>query len=392
MMKKMIALALAAVLLLGILPGCNAEESVLTHIAVVGAAHSNSMGLPLTGDTTTALVEQLCRSGGQLTLVTTEGVPRVVNTVSVERPDTSLTAKRQQTIINGNGQKILAWIEKHAVASTPELDVLGALQKGARALAGQDGKRYLILCSTLLSTAGPMDFRNDLLNADPAEIVDALDANSEIPDLKGVDVIVIGAGDVCIQELSSKDKQKLHDIWQNLLERTGAASVTFASELPGEAVSGLPYISIVGTGTADEEKLPEPVILDPQSVSFVANQAVFLDAAAAKRALEPIAELLLEHPDFKILLVGCTASGTEFTKVLSQQRADACMALLTDEYQVPAHQIVALGMGFENPWHVEDRDPDGNFNENAALNRKTVIMNYNSQEAEQILASIEEVA
>ena len=389
MMKKATTLILAAILLLGTLTGCSAEDTPMTHIAVVGADHANSMELPLTGESTTRLVDQMCRTGGQLTLITTEGQPKVVDTVKTDKPDSSLTTNRQDKIVEANTRKILSWMERKAIATTPELDVLSAVQKGARALAGQEGSRYMILCSTLLSTVDPLDFRNNLLDADPAEIADKLEEMGEIPDLKGVEVIVIGAGDVHNQTLTAKDRQKLLAIWQLILQRAGAESITFSSELPADAVAELPYISLVNTDPA--AYLSGPVTLDSQAVSFLPDQAVFLDPAAAKAALEPIAQLLLEHPELRILMVGCTASGSEYTKVLSQQRADACAALLTDGYGVSASQIVTLGLGSENPWHVDDLNPDGSFNENAALNRKTVVMDYNSPEAQQIVASVEEV-
>ena len=44
--------------------------------------------------------------------------------------------------------------------------------------------------------------------------------------------------------------------------------------------------------------------------------------------------------------------------------------------------MISIGLDYENPWHVTDRDAKGNFMENFAKENRTVrIIDQNSEEA-----------
>lgn len=144
--------------------------------------------------------------------------------------------------------------------------------------------------------------------------------------------------------------------------------------------------------TASENDLvfEVPFELNSTQVMFVANKAQFLNEGDAKAALQPVADVILAHPDHPILLAGTTATdGTQEQCVaLSQQRADAVKNLLVSAFGVPASQLQTAGLGYEkDPFtRGQDIDVNGNFVESeAAKNRRVVVLDANDPIAQQIL-------
>lgn len=133
-----------------------------------------------------------------------------------------------------------------------------------------------------------------------------------------------------------------------------------------------------------------PFELNSTQVMFQINQAVFLNEADAKKALEPVAEIILAHPDHPILLAGTTATdGTQASCVdLSNRRAAAVKELLVSEFGVPESQLLTVGLGYENDPFVrgKDRDANGNFVETeGAKNRRVVVLDAADPIAKEIL-------
>ena len=147
-----------------------------------------------------------------------------------------------------------------------------------------------------------------------------------------------------------------------------------------------------GSLTVEEEPLvfETPFELNSTQVMFVANEAAFLDEEAAKAALQPVAEVILAHPDHPILLAGTTATeGDQAGCVeLSNLRAAAVKDLLVSAFGVPEDQLQSVGLGYEADPFVrgQDRDANGNFIESeAAKNRRVVVMDANDPIAQELL-------
>lgn len=92
-----------------------------------------------------------------------------------------------------------------------------------------------------------------------------------------------------------------------------------------------------------------PFELNSTQVMFKAESDAFLDEAAAKEALKPVAEVILAHPDHSILLAGTTATdGDQQARVdLSNRRAAAVKNLLVSAFGIPEDQLTTIGLGFE---------------------------------------------
>ena len=142
--------------------------------------------------------------------------------------------------------------------------------------------------------------------------------------------------------------------------------------------------------TVEELVFEEPFSLDETQIMFVSNKAIFVDEEAAKAALAPVAEVILAHPDHPILLAGTTATDGEQESCvrLSSQRAEAVKNLLVSAYDVPADQLLTVGLGYAaDPFpRGQDRDSKGNFVESEAVkNRRVVVLDANDPTAQAIL-------
>lgn len=149
-----------------------------------------------------------------------------------------------------------------------------------------------------------------------------------------------------------------------------------------------------GAATVEQEPLvfETPFELNSTQVMFKAESDAFINEEAAKEALKPVAEVILAHPDHKILLAGTTATdGSQQARVeLSNRRAAAVKGLLVSAFGVPEDQLLTIGLGFEADPFVrgQDRDANGKFVESeGAKNRRVVVMDVNDPIAQELLNS-----
>ena len=329
------------------------------HLAVVAGEAANSPTHDYTGEVLSSLLTALCRQGGHLTLVEADGAPYLLYSEAVAAPDASLTGNKQDQIVQAQAAQAAAFLTENAVPKTAEVDFVAALDLAARGLyAAFNG----------LSTAGPMDFTQNLLRADPEAVADALEAQGNLVDLSGVHVVLTGLGDVAGEQapLTLSAKENLQAIWQAYLTRCGAASVTFPGEYStGQAPAGAPAVTPVPvlqdeplSFLAQEGGL---VLDDTSPLRFVGDEATYLDEAAAQETLAPVAEALRANPQQQVLIVGTTASlpGQEAAcQALSQARAETVQATLIELGVSPA-QLATLGLGrrVEHPRILQAVEP-----------------------------------
>ncbi len=133
-----------------------------------------------------------------------------------------------------------------------------------------------------------------------------------------------------------------------------------------------------------------PFEINDTQIQFVAEKAIFVDEAQAKKVLEPVANAILEHPKNSVLIAGTTATdGKQASRVqLSNKRAAAVKNLLTTVYNVPESQLKTVGLGYEaDPFERgQDRDSNGNFVESEGRkNRRVVVLDADDPIAKEIL-------
>lgn len=371
-----------------LLTGCGDRQEDSVSLAVVAGIHSNAGVISQNSTSLYQVVYDACASYGEVTLIRCDGAPAAYFQAAIAPPDvTGLSSNRLHTRAQSYTEQILAQLD-NAAAVTGELDTLQALRLAGQALSAAAGPKELLVLDTGLSTCGYLNFTNGLLEAEPEAVVSALREAAALPDLTGISVTWSYLGQVADPQepLTPAQQKNLENVWRQVLLAAGAAEVTFAPDFANRtANTGLPAVSLVETSAQNlSVDLPQ---LDQRQVTFVGDSARFLDEEAANQAILEVASFLEEHPSLEVYVVGTTASGDEAVcRELSRQRALAVCQVLQDQ-GVEESRLTPLGLGFSDPWHVEDRDTNGTLVEDLAQqNRKVLILDRNSAEAGQLAA------
>ena len=120
---------------------------------------------------------------------------------------------------------------------------------------------------------------------------------------------------------------------------------------------------------------------------FVGDSDAFADEDTAIEVISPVAEYMLAHPELELLLAGTTAGDgtTRYSLELSLSRATAVRQVLV-RLGVEAERIRTIGLGCDDPWHLHGVGTQGAL---AAQNRKVVLLDADSQLAQQLLSQAE---
>ena len=404
MKKLLLSLLFVMVMSLGLLTGCSNTDNSEIALAVVVGKHGNSMEIPLNAPSIKEAIYNSCYTYGSVAFVSVDGNPKVYYQANIPEPEVGgLTENKKQSIANGYTEQLLREIQ-HAYPEVAEVDTLKAIQQAAFTLQGssESADKVMVIMDSGLSTVGYLDFTKSLLEADVQSIVEALKEAEAIPNMQDASVVWMFIGQTASpqQELSERQKKKLQEIWTAILLEGGAKEVTFASDIASELSEELfPGVSLVDVeersiNVDTEERIPveiiidepiETVVLDNTSVQFVGDKAVFVDKEVAMSHIKELAEQLLMHPDNKVYVIGTTASGNrEFCNQLSIDRAQTVTDALI-VMGVPESQLIPMGLGFEDPWHIDDLDDSGRQIESQACqNRKVLIVDVNGNDAKKL--------
>jgi len=352
--------------------------------AVSGRSNSPEPGLPqAVQDATVSVLTRAVDEGYEprVTLVNVDGRPVSAGseTFSSDAGNGIAAEDDRNQFLNGFGEAVTG-----LRAQTPEVDVLTALDLAGRSAGsgGQGGNRpgTVVLVDSGLSTVAPLDFRQrGLLDAPPAETVDALRANNALPGLQGETVVLAGLGDVAEPQpaLSPAQRSSLVALWTAIATAGGASCVAVVDEpRGGDAPSDAPAVSVVDVPPPPTITPGQATALpDDNSVGFQPDTAEFRDRNAARAVLTPFAQFLTESPSRRIALTGTSArAGTEAGQVdLSTRRAEAVKALLV-ELAAPADRISTRGVGSRFPGYVNDVGPGGRQLPGPASANRTVIV------------------
>lgn len=374
------------------------EKAAVCYII---ASTANSKGLnfnsPLVQDTVYSTV----RNYGFIAVVNADGNPEIVHAASYDLDDKYKSASKEKLDMDARSKATNIVLSMQSiVADDPEIDYLESLRLAVRTLSSLSGydSKSIVMIGTGLSTAGVMNFSNNLISAEPETIVNLLNEKSEIPDFTGVTVYSQQLGDVAApqQELTSAQRIKLERIYGGIVETGGgtfiyndiiANPVDETKQYPSVTPVNLPSdtpISFEEVVFEEDNIFEEPVFLTEEKIGFVADKAVFLNLDEANETLQPVAEYLAKHPSVSIVLAGTTAGDkdSDFTLSLSRQRAETVKNALV-ELGVNADRIIAIGLGSEkDPWHVYNAGYDGAA---ASANRKVVLLDASSGRAVSIL-------
>lgn len=379
----------------------DAATDVPEAVAIVIGNHGCSRELNLNSPSVKRVVTGAVDTEGFISIISVDGTPDLIaeGSFAIEErfrnADASLLAREAQT------KAVNLLMELSEVrANTPEVDTLEAIRLAGRTLsdAPEGANKTILVIDTGLSTTGLLPFGNNLLSAEPSLIADMLEEKQALPDLTGTHVIWQQLGDVGApqEDLTPKQRSRLKSVWVEILTRSGATceildsvpnSGTLSDNLPEVSIVEFPdELPIYFEETLDSGSTAfyEPVVLDESRVQFIPDSSEYLDRSAAETVIAPIAEFMLAHEDISLLLVGTTAGDgqTDKTLALSQSRANTVRNTLIS-FGVSGSRIVALGMGSEDPWHIDGLGT-GDL---ASPNRKVVILDVDSDAAKDLLGS-----
>ena len=409
-MKKAISLvrvcALTLVMLI-CLAGCRADASAPPEekaaVCYVLANTACSQGLNLSSPLVQDTVYDTIRNYGYISVVNADGAPDVVlaNSYDIDARYKSASQERLDMDARSKAANLLGGMQS-VIACDPEVDYMAALNLAVRSLSSLEGytSKTIVVIGTGLSTAGVLDFQNNLLSADPGTVVELLGEKDEIPDFSGITVYWQQMGDVALpqESLTAAQRNTLQQIYGGLVEAGGGtfvyndiiaspvnAEVSYPAVTPVDLPADTPIRYDPELLSSDEGVLPEPIVLTEEQVRFVGDQAEYLRPEEAEDVLRPIADFLTDS-QATVLLCGTTAGdeNSSFSLELSQARAEAVRDTLI-QLSVDPHQIIAVGLGCGDPWHVYGVGCDSAA---AAGNRKVVLLDASSQTARDILAGV----
>lgn len=382
MLTRMAAMVAAGSLVVGLLAGCSvipskdgaADNAVATDTALI---LTQGDGMPALTNAEEFLNSVNVTPGGSAGLVVADGKPFAVGP---QRFDRVMNNDIQQARADKTARYQLVEAVQGAAATTPESDLISAISLASRMLsAGTADTKVMVIRHSGVNTAASLPMQDlDLLNSDPAKLLDQLDAAAMLPQLNGVAVEFYGLGDVAGSQgtLSAQQIQWLKSFWQGFFDRTGAANVTFHSDIvSGDAltVNGHTVTPLAVAGA------PTFIKVSAEQVAFQPDSTTFLDEAAARAALIGLAEQL-KGTSAHYIVAGSTAhvdnASREGAQALSLARAQAVRDVLV-EAGVPADRFTCLGLGNE---------PTSVRSANEPENRCTYVVADTTAQAAEFLA------
>lgn len=402
-MKKLLAVVLTVSMLMITLlmftgcSGAKADETKRAVCFVVGNT-ANSEGLNLKSKLISDTVYDVIKNYGFIAAVSVDGNPEIVFMNDYNIKDKYKNASEERLAMDAEEKQYNTLIAiQGIVANDEEVDYYKALTLAVETLAPLDGydSKEIIVLGTGLSTTGIMDFRNNLLSAEPETVVDQLEERKAIPDFSEMTVSWQHLGKVAYpqQSLTPSQLSRLEELYECLVTRGGGkfdpkdmpTNPIEQADYPAVSLVELPSDVPIAFEMQNSMDFNTPVSLSEEQVTFVADKADYLKPDEATATIKPIAEYMLhEDTTITLLLVGCIAGDTnsDFGDKLSQNRANKVKSTLV-ELGVPESRLIAKGMGCSDPWHVKGAGYEGKL---ASQNRKVVLLDATSETAKQILS------
>lgn len=220
----------------------------------------------------------------------------------------------------------------------------------------EEGANIVVIGSGL-SDSGDLDFAHDEILTSEAAREKAIQAIKDKykDSLRGYNVIFYGLGDtVSPQEnLSNRQKGIVRDVYERVIRGLGGTVKTETKDVGGDSSIETEYV----VSTTDTGCGQIGLIFDNDSIKFVADQAEYVDAQAAKTALSQIKTIYDKYTTGikSIQIDGYIAHyGNGQAESLSGERASKIKSTLID-LGIPENIINAAGKGF-GPYNEPEKD------------------------------------
>lgn len=402
MNTKIAVVIVGIVMVVGILTGCAGEVSAVADnppkaLAILVGNHQCSKELNLNSPLILDEVVDTIAKFGFVSVISVDGTPSLITADSYDIPDQYKKAAPTKLHADAENKAHNLMMQISGVkADDPEVDTLEAIRIAVRSFASapERAQKTIIIVDTGWSTTGLMNFGNNLINAEPEAIADMLLEKQAIPNLEGITIVWQQLEDVASpqQELSPSQSLALEATWRAVIE-SGGGTFICSETVPNSGVigDGLPGVSTIELQEEspvffDEEiiskagmSFEEPVIFGEEKIRFKGDSNEYDNPTSAKASIEPVAEYMVENPEFNLLLIGTTAGDddSEFAQELSYERANAVRTSLVD-MGIDDERIKVIGQGSHDKWHIYGAGTTGEL---AAQNRKVVMMDLDTDDA-----------
>ena len=342
--------------------------------------------------------EEAAASGLNVSVITVEGSPRVAASMKLDERREGLSETAQEKIIRKEAEKVRE-LFSGCMAETAEADDFQALILAAREVKKGDAEKHkIIICDSGISTAGHMIFSTAALDGSVSgeEIVRNLKEMDVLPDLSSVEVVWQGAGETKAPQMKlyENNRRNVIKIWTRVLEACGAevnedtfddrssSEITDSSKYPvvTTVVAASPGDAMDVDGITDFSELCK---FKPGSPELITGEADVL------KQLGKYISYMESHPDYRLLIVGTTASADtdEVLASLSKARCETIRTLLVKNGADPA-RIETAGLGYEpTRFCIKDTDDSGKFVEELGKkNRRVLLMSADHEEADSVRA------
>lgn len=409
-MKKIIALALAFILVGATFTGCSGKvsnEETSNTVYIVGR-HANAQPPAINESTIESSVKSAIDNNTLLSVIELDGNPTVEKdnrfTFNLKK-NVSSTIKKKY--VSKMTNKVIECFD-NLTPKVSEVDILKAIEIAANELnssdANTDYAKHIVVYSTGVQTTGLIDMTKfNILSSKETvnEVVEQLSAKQALPNLEGITIDWYNLNQVSGEqkELTAKMESNNEYLWGTLIAKAGG-KVDFKSD-NATADDRTNYdvgVSVVPV-TEDSLNVQEynkdsSVVFTTDEIAFKSDSVEFVDEKQASQAVTKIINYMLYNKDYNLLLAASTATVPPQNKCesFSKKRAEAVKSLIISrsDNQIDSSRITTIGMGYENPYHVSDTSENGSLiEEKAKQNRAVYAMNRDSTEAKQLIAQFE---
>lgn len=409
-MKKIIALALAFILVGATFTGCSGKvsnEETSNTVYIVGR-HANAQPPAINESTIESSVQSAIDNNTLLSVIELDGNPTVEKDNRFKfnlKKNVSSTIKKKY--VSKMTNKVIETFN-NLTPKVAEVDILKAIEIAANELnssdANTDYAKHIVVYSTGVQTTGLIDMTKfNILSSKETvnEVVEQLSAKQALPNLEGITIDWYNLNQVSDEqkELTAEMEANNEYLWGTLIAKAGG-KVDFKSD-NATADDRTNYdvgVSVVPV-TEDSLNVQEynkdsSVVFTTDEIAFKSDSVEFVDEKQASQAVTKIINYMLYNKDYNLLLAASTATVPPQNKCesFSKKRAEAVKSLIISrsDNQIDSSRITTIGMGYENPYHVSDTSENGSLiEEKAKQNRAVYAMNKDSIEAKQLMAQFE---